>query len=238
MVINTINSILNRSFYPNFELIVVDNNSDSKTKNTLLSFSHIPKVKLIFNPKNYGFSKGNNIGLKQATGDYLILINNDVLVTPGWINRLINHYQYDTGLVGPVTNSIGNEAKIDIDYNPFEIKDLEKQAFKYTSAHWGETLENNTIAAFCWIMSKSIYTKIGDLDERFGRGFFEDDDYCLRVRNAGYKVLIANDTFIHHYGGTSFKQIQSQEYQNLFNENKLKFEDKWNTKWIPHQYRK
>lgn len=86
-------------------------------------------------------------------------------------------------------------------------------------------------------MSKKIYKKIGDLGERFGRGFFEDDDYCLRVRQAGYKVLISDDTFIHHYGGASFKQIQSQEYKKLFNENKFKFENKWKIKWVPHQYR-
>jgi len=238
MLKNTIDSVLTRSFYPNFELIIVDNASDQSTIRVLKKYQTFPNIKIILNSQNYGFSKGNNIGLKQSTGDYIILLNNDVLVTPGWINRLLNHYQNGVGLIGPVTNNIGNEAKIDIEYNHFEIKDLENKAFGYTSAHWGETFPNNNIAAFCWIMSKEVYKKIGDLDQSFGRGMFEDDDYCHRVRNAGYQILIADDVFIHHFGGASFKKIKSQEYQQLFEENKLKFENKWNTKWIPHQYRK
>jgi GT2 family glycosyltransferase/glycosyltransferase involved in cell wall biosynthesis len=238
MVKNTIDSILTRSFYPNFELIIVDNCSDQKTINTLKKYQHLSRVKVIFNKENYGFAKGNNIGLKQARGEYIVLINNDILVTPGWINRLLNHYKKGVGLVGPVTNNIGNEAKIDIEYNHFEIKDLEKKSFNYTSANWGKTLELNNIAAFCWIMSREVYKNIGKLDERFGRGMFEDDDYCLRVKNYGYKILCAEDAFVHHFGGASFKQLQSDEYQKIFNENKEKFEKKWNTKWVPHKYRK
>lgn len=237
MVKNTIDSIMTRTFYPNYELIIVDNNSDTKTVKVLNSFRHFEHINLIFNPENYGFSKGNNIGMAKATGDYIILLNNDVLVTPGWISRLLNHYHDDIGLVGPVTNSIGNEAKIDIDYNPFEVKNLESEAFQYTSTHWGETLELKNIAAFCWIMSRQVYKKIGKLDERFGRGMFEDDDYCRRVRKNGYRILCADDTFIHHFGGTSFKLIESKEYRQLFDQNRKKFENKWHTKWIPHQYR-
>lgn len=238
MVKNTIDSIMTRTFYPNYELIIVDNNSDQKTKDVLNNYRSFENINLIFNEENYGFAKGNNIGMKEATGDYIILLNNDVLLTPGWINRLLFHYQSDIGLIGPVTNSIGNEAKIDITYNPFEIKDLESKALKYTSSHWGETFELNNIAAFCWIMSKEIYQKIGDLDQRFGRGMFEDDDYCHRVKKAGYKILCAEDSYVHHFGGTSFKQIQSKEYRQLFSDNKKKFEEKWNITWQPHQYRK
>lgn len=239
MAKNTIDSILTRSFYPNYELIIVDNNSDNKTTNILKSYQNIPQVKLIFNKENYGFAKGNNIGLKKATGEYFILINNDVLVTPGWISRLLFHIQKPKiSLVGPVTNNIGNEAKIDIFYNPFEIKDLEDQAYLYTSSHWGKTSSLNNIAAFCWMMPKFIYQKFGGLDERFGRGMFEDDDYCFNIKKHNYKILCADDVFIHHFGGASFKQIQSAEYQKLFNDNKKKFEDKWHIKWQPHHYRK
>jgi GT2 family glycosyltransferase len=239
MTKDSIDTVLKRSFYPNKEIIVVDNASGPETVRMLKKYQNNPEIKLILNKENYGFAKGNNIGTQLATGDYIILLNNDILATPGWIERLVFHAsQQNIGLVGPVTNSIGNEAKIDIEYDYTNQKQMEKRISKYTSRHWGETIKLNNLAAFCWICPKSVYDKIGDLDERFGRGMFEDDDYCYRIKKAGYQILCAEDAFIHHFGGASFKKIVSQEYIDLFESNKKKFEDKWHIKWIPHQYRK
>lgn len=238
MLNESIKSILKRSFYPNFELIIVDNNSNKETINILNKYKNNSKIKLVFNKKNYGFAKGNNIGLKKSNSEYIILLNNDILVTPGWISRLLFYTKKrNIGLVGPATNSIGNEAKIDIKYKLKNITDMENKAREYTSLHWGETLEVRNIAAFCWMMSKKTYKRIGSLDERFGRGMFEDDDYCKRIINDKKQIIIVDDVFIHHYGGVSFKKIQSKEYKKLFKENKIKFESKWKTKWTPHKYR-
>lgn len=239
MLDEAISSILNRSFYPNFELIIVDNNSDQKTIETIKKYSSNKRVIPIFNKENYGFAKGNNIGTERTIGEYIILINNDVLVTPGWISRLIfhNNSQPNIGLVGPVTNSIGNEAKINIEYNPQNINDLENTVKDYTSKKWGETLSLEKIAAFCWIISRQNYKKIGKIDEIFGRGMFEDDDYCYRIKKENLEIICAEDVFIHHYGGVSFKKMQSAEYQKIFNENKEKFENKWGIKWKRHKFR-
>lgn len=235
----TADSVLDRSFYPNMETIIVDNASKPDTVSLLKKYKDRKTVKLILNDTNYGFAKGNNIGLEIATGEYFILLNNDVVVTPGWLSRLVYHIRkQNIGLVGPVTNSIGNEAKIDIKYDFNNQKELETTSRKYTSAHWGETLNQKCIAAFCWIMSKDSYHKLGGLDERYGRGMFEDDDYCKSILKNNQKILCAEDVFIHHFGGASFGQIVSEEYKKLFNDNKQKFEKKWHTKWIPHQYRK
>jgi O-antigen biosynthesis protein len=234
----SIDSVLERSKYPNLELILVDNNSDAETVKMLKDYVGRDRVKVIFNKVNHGFAKGNNIGMKKATGEYIILLNNDVRVTPGWIERLMYHAKPDTvGLVGPVTNSIGNESKIEIDYNWNNARQIEEKSAHYTYAHWGETLKLRNIAAFAWIMSRKVYKKIGGLDERFGRGLFEDDDYCVRVGKAKLDIFCAEDAFVHHYGGAS-TNWGSPEFQLLFNTNKEKFEKKWKTKWIPHQYRK
>jgi GT2 family glycosyltransferase len=236
---DSIDTVLNRSFYPNKEVIVVDNASQPDTVKMLKKYQNNPEIKLILNKENYGFAKGNNIGTRLATGDYIVLLNNDILATPGWIERLVFHVnKSNVGLVGPVTNSIGNEAKIDIEYDHTNQKQMEKRVHKYTSKHWGETMDLRNLAAFCWICPKHVYDQIGELDERFGRGMFEDDDYCYRIKKAGYQILCADDAFIHHFGGASFKKIVSQEYIDLFEANKKKFEDKWHTKWIAHQYRK
>lgn len=234
----SIDTTLYRSKYPNLELIIVDNKSHPETIRMLKKYQNMDNTKVVFNPVNYGFAKGNNIGMKKTTGEFIILLNNDVRVTPGWIERLVYHAKgKGIGLVGPVTNSIGNESKIEIVYDPEDQKEIEHQAAEYTYAHWQETLQLRNIAAFAWIMSRSTYRKIGNLDERFGMGLLEDDDYCMRVKQAKLHILCAEDAFIHHYGGAS-TTWGSPEFQLLFETNKDKFEKKWKTKWVPHQHRK
>ncbi|HCC84746.1 MAG TPA: glycosyl transferase, partial [Candidatus Pacebacteria bacterium] len=121
-----IESVLNRSKYPNFELILVDNKSNFETLKMLKTYQTQPNVKLILNSENLGFAKGNNLGMKTATGEYIVLLNNDVRVTPGWIERLVYHVRGSkAGLVGPVTNSIGNESKIEINYESSNLTQME-----------------------------------------------------------------------------------------------------------------
>lgn len=230
-------SVLANSLYPNFELIIVNNNSDIKTTKIIEEIAKDNRVKVIFNKKNYGFAKGNNQGFKKAKGDYFIIINNDVLITPGWISRLLYHYRSkDAGLVGPVTNSIGNESQINIQYDIAEQSEFLSRARDYMYKHWGEFLVLNNIAAFCWIQSRDLYERIGGFDESFGRGLFEDDDYCKRVNAIDKKIYCIDDCFIHHYGGAT-TQWNSPEYAELFQKNKEIFEKKWG-KWIPHRYRR
>jgi GT2 family glycosyltransferase len=73
------------------------------------------------------------------------------------------------------------------------------------------------------------------LDEQFGVGMFEDDDYSMRVRRAGYRIICAADAFVHHFGQAAFgKLIRSGDYDRLFDENRRKFETKWGIEWKPH----
>jgi GT2 family glycosyltransferase len=80
-----------------------------------------------------------------------------------------------------------------------------------------------------------VIEQVGLLDESFGRGYFEDDDYCKRVMTAGYSIGIARDVFVHHEMDASFSKIGNQEKIDLFNKNRLLYESKWG-KWIPHTY--
>src|SRR5262249_54757021 len=79
---------------------------------------------------------------------------------------------------------------------------------------------------------------IGPLDERFQIGLFEDDDYAMRARAAGYRVVCAEDAFVHHFGQASIGTLAAKgEYGKLFHENRRRWEEKWNTSWWPYQYR-
>lgn len=233
-----LDSIWAKTLYPNYEVIVVDNGSETEVTEYLQAAQQVePRLKVILNGQNLGFSAANNIGIRTA-GDceYVILLNNDTVVTRGWLSRLIYYLDHQTtGLVGPVTNSIGNEAKINVDYH--DLEGMEGFAERYTRMHAGQSSEIAVLAMYCVGIRKAVLDQIGLLDERFAVGMFEDDDYSMRVHRAGFRVLCAEDIFIHHWGGASFKKLDQGEYYRIFNDNLKKFEEKWRIKWKPHQYR-
>jgi GT2 family glycosyltransferase len=230
-------SIDKYSQYKNIEVIVVDNSSTDESRDFLTKWVATSKNhKLILNDDNRGFAAANNQGLEIATGDFLVLLNNDTYVTPGWIRTLVNHMRHDNsiGIIGPVTNNIGNEAKINISYN--DTDDMIINSAHYTRRHIGEVFNIKTVAFFCVMIGRDTYDKVGKLDESFGRGFFEDDDYCRRVELLGLKIVCAEDVFIHHQLSASFNKLKRDERQALFETNKKIYEKKWG-KWVPHAYR-
>jgi GT2 family glycosyltransferase len=225
------------SDYANLETIVVDNASSDETAAYLGEWVKAgSQRKIILNTENRGFAAANNQGLAVASGEYLVLLNNDTYVTPGWIATLLAHLQRSTtlGLVGPVTNNIGNEARIDIHYATME--EMVEAAANYTFRHAGQQTPLRTAAFFCVMLRRAVYEQVGPLDEAFGLGFFEDDDYCRRVERAGWDIACAEDVFIHHHLSASFNQLKQDTRQELFVKNKALYESKWGA-WVPHKYR-
>ncbi len=219
------------------EIIVVDNASSDGTPAFLSSWAASrPNVRTILNPDNRGFAAGNNQGLAAATGDYLVILNNDTVVTEGWARRMVNHLRDDPaiGILGPVTNNIGNEAKIDTAYTSLEA--MHGEAGLHTARHLGMRFEIRAVAFFCVMLPRTTYTRCGPLSEDYGLGFFEDDDYCRRVQNAGLSVTCAEDVFVHHQLSASFNQLGAEKKRALFEKNRATYESKWGP-WTPHAYR-
>lgn len=225
------------SHYPDLELVIVDNASADGSRDWLAAYGQAhPEAKVILNERNLGFSAGNNVGLHHATGDYLVLLNNDTQVTDGWVFDLLRHLRRDPtiGLVGPVTNNIGNEAKIDLTYA--DAAGMHRCARDYTRRRRLVALELRSVAFFCVMFSRKVLDQVGLLDEAFGVGMFEDDDYCNRVRAAAYRIVCADDVFIHHELSASLSQLGLERRQRLFEDNKRIYEGKWGA-WVPHRYR-
>ena len=223
--------------HDNLEIIVVDNASADGSPEFLREWAASGQNrKLILNDDNRGFAAGNNQGLAIASGDFLVLLNNDTYVTPGWVRTLYRHMQRNPriGILGPVTNNIGNEAKIQINYKSMDEMLIESG--KYTRSRIGKVQGLHTAAFFCVMFTRETYERIGPLDEAFGRGFFEDDDYCRRVEQLGLTINCAEDVFIHHHLSASFKKMRSAERQALFEQNKATYEAKWG-EWMPHAYK-
>jgi GT2 family glycosyltransferase len=233
-----LHSLEQYSDYGNLEVIVVDNASADDTPSYLAEWvTHGRDRRIILNNDNRGFAAANNQGLAVATGEYLVMLNNDTYVTPGWVATLVWHLRRNErlGMLGPVTNNIGNEARIDIHYADMEGMLL--AAGDYTRRHAGRLTPLRTAAFFCVMLRRSVYEKVGPLDEVFGVGFFEDDDYCRRVEQAGWSIACADDVFVHHNLSASFNKLKQETRQALFEKNKTTYEAKWG-KWVPHEYRR
>ncbi len=221
-------SLIARTEWPNLEILVVDNGSTDDTPNLLAAMARRdPRIRPILNSENRGFAAACNAGLAAASGDYLILLNNDTVVTRGWATALVRHLRSDAelGLVGPVTNAIANSAKVDAGYA--NVADLPSWAAGWVRAHDRESFEIPILALFCTALPRRVYEEVGPLDERFGIGLFEDDDYNRRVRDKGYAVRCARDAFVHHWQMSSFRKLSKEAYFALYAENKRKYDEKW-----------
>lgn len=231
-------SIYCNTTYPNFEVIVVDNASIDGTPDWLKSHAkNYSNMKLILNPDNRGFAAGNNQAVRKAAGEYLVFLNNDTIVTQGWVKKLLAHIHSDPkiGLVGPVTNAIGNEARILVNYNtPAE---MEVFAADLACTMRMQSFDIRMLAFYCIMTSKGQYESLGGLDERFSVGMFEDDDLAIRYHQKGLRVICAEDVFIHHFQGLSFGKLASEEYQKIFEANRKKYEEKWGRAWQPYKFR-
>jgi GT2 family glycosyltransferase len=229
-------SIVRNTDYPNYEVIVVDNDSSDKTPEYLCQVAaQHPQIRIILNSENRGFAFANNQGIELSKGERLVLLNNDTIVPPGWLTRLLRHLDDPSiGLVGPVTNFTGNEAKVDVDYQT--LGEMETFAAELMGKNDGRIADIHMLAMLCVAFRRDTHEKVGPLDEQFGIGMFEDDDYSLRIKKMNLRVVCAADVFVHHFGQAAFKHlIPTGAYDELFAENRRRFESKWNVRWVPHK---
>ncbi len=221
-----------------YELIVVENASQDGSVEWLRQQEDIHTI---FNQENAGFPKGCNQGMAMAQGDDILLLNSDTVVTANWLENLRRAlYSRDkVGAVGCITNSCSNLQSIMVPYTNFEEMFDFAASFNHSNPRlWERRLR---LIGFCLLFKRAVYEKIGGLDERFSPGNFEDDDYSLRIWQAGYELLLCRDTFIHHFGSASFQKDEDPQkakkkraaFKELAARNKQKFLDKWQ---VPANY--
>lgn len=203
-----------------FELIVVDNGSTDGTVGYLKELMEkMGDVKAIFNDGNRSFAEANNQGIREAGGDYVCLLNNDTVVTPEWMERMILHLKNiplgNVGIVGPVS-SMSNGKQMVGAQDP-------QRWFEEHKGHW---VHVGVIYGWCMLIKREVIDAIGLLDERFTNSY-EDNDLCLRAQLAGYKLAIAYDTYIHHLGqGTIRKLYSLKDYSDNGEVNRVRFYEK------------
>jgi GT2 family glycosyltransferase len=235
------------------ELIVIDNGSADATPGYLSGVQDAAPVPVtvVSNARNFGFPAACNQGLRLARGEYLVLLNNDVVVTDAWLDQLVALAEMDTGgaltaehtetteagieggkkgkevigLVGPMSNYASPPQLVEnVPYA--DMEQMQAFALRWRNEHRGQWFTAGKLSGLCLLMKRSVYEKIGGLDERFGMGFFDDDDLAVRAQRAGFSLAVAHDLFIHHFGSRTFAGA-GIDTERLLQENGRRFAEKW-----------
>jgi O-antigen biosynthesis protein len=209
----------------NYEIIVVDNASNDDTIHYL---QEQKDIKVIYNSQNLGYAKGNNQGLELVTGDFILFLNNDVVVTPGWLDPLLQTLNSNEkiAMVGPVTNNISGMQKIKVNYNEETLDGLDAFSLEYCNQNRQRSKKVLRLVGFALACKRKVLDEIGYFDEVFGMGNFEDDDLCLRALSKGYELRIVHNSFIHHFGSTTFKN-SPVDFSSLLKKNRRILNAKW-----------
>ena len=245
-IINCINSLLPQLNDLNGEIVIIDNNS---TDNTIFLIKEIDNksISIIQNSDNFGYTIANNQGIKNAKGEYLLLLNPDTIVPNGVINNLLNEIQDNKnfGAIAPQLRfSNGRIQKScrrfprrrDILYESIGLSKIFKNSKEFNYWKMGDFNHNKTSlvdqpAGAALLIPKKIIDEIGLLDEQFPM-FFSDVDLCKRIWDVGYNVQYTTNSFITHKGGVSvyrkrIKMIVSSHFSfwKYFNKYKTKLLD-------------
>ncbi|HEY9766130.1 MAG TPA: glycosyltransferase, partial [Chroococcales cyanobacterium] len=212
-----------------FELIFVDNASEDGTIEYLRALARErSNVKLILNEENLGFPAGCNQGIAASAGDRVVLLNNDAVVGELWLEGLIQAAAgAGVGIVGPRTNYInGSQMFSPVPYDAKSLAGFEGFAGQWREEHRGRVREEHRVIGFCLLINRKVIERIGGLDESYGSGNLEDDDYCMRALIAGFRVLVAEEVFVHHFGHATFDGMQL-DYADSIEDNWQVFKRKW-----------
>ena len=218
VTISCVKSILRNTKHP-FELIIVDNGSTEPVGEWVAkNLSEYNNIIYHRNDVNQGFPQGCNDGMSHASGEHIVLLNNDTIVTPYWLCRQVAAFSDPKiGIVGPVSRETSEFQNV-FDMLPFEqlprslrnkrpfssLKELLHFSFVYTLMMLGEKQEERFVAGLCMLIRKEVWQKIGGMDSCYGFGNCEDTDYCIRTKRLGFQVQVLRDIFIDHIRSSTF----------------------------------
>lgn len=222
-----------------FELIVVDNNSTDGTCGYLREFQNMhPGMRAIFNSYNSNFGPANNQGVRAATGERIVFLNSDTVVTPGWLDRMNEVLEADPkcAIVGPVTcSSNGRQAVPRLERS---FGELDRKALEWTAANWKKREEAGILYGWCMLVNRDFLDKEPEaFDERFVNSY-EDNDLCLRARLKGWRLVIDRSTYIYHHGQGSFIKAMGAGFHTEYMSNGYVNQEKFFEKWEPKENQK
>lgn len=197
-----------------YSLILVDDGSDDETRKYLKHFAYGQQATLIRHERAKGYTLAANVGLRQSRAAYALLLNSDTTVGPNWLDRLVACGESDPaiGLVGPLSNTASWQSIPDV-YTPEDWAEnqlpagMTVRAMASMVAHFSGRLYPRMplLNGFCLLIKHKVLEDIGYFDEeRFGKGYGEENDFCLRARQLGWQLALADDVYIYHRQSKSY----------------------------------
>jgi len=210
-----------------WQIIVVDNGSSDGSAEALQA--QFPFAKLIRSERNLGFAGGNNLGLRQASGRVVFLINSDVLAAADTLQALA--YQFEVrpaaGVISAGLRTTSGEAQAFAYGDDPTVTYLLRRGCRAllrrkTLHRWDvdQPIEVDWVSGACVAVRREVIQQVGLLDERF-QLYFEDNDWCLRIRQAGWKIVYDPRFTVTHLGGQS--QPQRRVANQLYYQSMIKF---------------
>ncbi|MDP1666461.1 MAG: glycosyltransferase [Methylobacter sp.] len=230
-----IESLFAKTTYKNFEILIVDNNSDDpETLDYFASFADNEKIRVLRDERPFNYSALNNAAVQQARGEYLGLINNDIeVISPEWLDEMIGlaiqfgvgavgarlWYPNDTLQHGGCITGVGGVAG-------HSHKHLPRGQFGYFArAQLIQTV--SVVTAACLVIKKSIYEEVRGLDETNLKVAFNDVDFCLRVREAGYRNIWTPYAELYHHESATRGYEDTPEKKARFKAEVLYMQKRW-----------
>jgi GT2 family glycosyltransferase len=208
------------------EIVVVDNDSRDGTGDLAAEFGGA--VRVLPQSRNLGFAGGVNRGVQAAEGTHLLILNNDTLAAPRMVRRLLDALHGDPriALAAPVSNRVKGRARIDVGALGEDAAARADVERALTETAGGRIEDAETLAGLCLLLRRALIEEIGGFDERFALGNFEDDDFCLRARLRGHRLVIVRDAFLHHWGSRTFHAL-GVDYREVLAAHERLFAAKW-----------
>jgi hypothetical protein len=187
--------------YPNIEVIVVDNASPNDRPDLIKE--RYPEIRLIKSPDNLGFAGGNNLGVKEARGEYLLFINNDTEVPPGFVGPLVETLQKnpDIGMVSPKIKFHWDPELIQYagytPMNPYTIRNNSIGYHQKDDGRFDTPMDTESIHGAAMMVPRSVVDKVGMMAEMYFL-YYEEHDWAQHVKRAGYRLYYQPASYILH----------------------------------------
>ncbi|MBE9569438.1 MAG: glycosyltransferase, partial [Proteobacteria bacterium] len=203
-----------------YHLNIIDDCSDAVTGEYLRNQAAIrPRITVERNSENLGYVKSCNLGISLGSSPYVLLLNSDVVLTPGWLERMLECAESDPRIasVNPLTNYA---AQINIPMMPgANFLGMDEALRNCSACNFPDVV---TGVGFCMLLRRSALKDVGLFDEAFGKGYCEDSDLCMRLTTRGYRTVVAENVYIYHKGRSAFKD-RDERYRH----NRRIFDARW-----------
>lgn len=204
---------ITKSTYPNYEILIVNNGSTDDSGEFLKK--KYPKVRILEIKENRGYAGANNIGVKNALGKYVLLLNNDTKVTPKFLEPLVEKMEKDNqiGAVQPQIRHMIKQDVIDSIGSFFTFTGfLYHYGYfqSYNHKKYQKELSVYSVKGACFLMKKKDYIELGGIDESFVT-YVEESDLCHRILLSGKKIIYVPKSVVYHFGGGDMSIMTKSE---------------------------